>query len=68
MASLSNLELVVLDLELRGHADNVETLEKTAQLAREEIYRRISRDEKVEILKILVPALTARPGSVFERW
>ena len=64
MASLSNLELVVLDLELRGHADNVETLEKTAQLAREEIYRRISRDEKVEILKILVPALTARPGSV----
>ena len=64
MASLSNLELVVLDLELRGHADNVETLEKTAQLAREEIYRRISQSEQVEILKFFLPTLKARPSNI----
>ena len=64
MTSLSDLELVVLDLELRDHADNIETMEQMAQLAREEIYRRISQDEQVEILKFFLPALKARPDSI----
>ena len=64
MTSLSNLELVVLDLELRGHTDNIDALEKTAQSARAEIYRRISQDEQVEILKFFLPALKARPDSI----
>ena len=62
--SLSDLELVVLDLELRDHTENTDTAKEMAALARKEIYRRISRDEQVEILEILTPELTKWPDNI----
>ena len=64
LASLSDLELVVLDLELRGHSDNIETIEQMDQLAKREIYKRMTKDEQTEVLKTFVPELNTRPGSI----
>ena len=64
VASLSNLELVVLDLELKSNTYNIEILEEMAVLAREEIYQRISGDEQVKILDMLAPSLKAQLGSI----
>ena len=66
VTSLSDLELVALDLELRGHTENIGTLEKMAILAREEIYRRIDQEEYAKILEFLAPSLKARLGSILD--
>ena len=62
--SLSDLQLMVLDLELRGHADDIEIVDEMALMAREEIYRRIDKGEHAKILEILVSALKTRPNSI----
>ena len=62
--SLSDLELAVLDMELKGHADDIEIVDEMALMAREEIYRRIGGDEQAKILDMLAPSLKARLGSI----
>ena len=64
VTSLSNLELAVLDLELRGHTDNINTLDQMAQLAREDIYRRLGKDEQAKLIETFALRPTAQSDSV----
>ena len=67
MTSLSDRELVVLDLELSGQAGDIGdigTIEKMARATKQEIYRRISVDGQSEILEMLAPTLTARLDNI----
>ena len=59
VTSLSDRELVVLDLELKKHTDGIGTIEKMAQATKQEIYRRILQNGQSEILETLAPSLTA---------
>ena len=64
VTSLSDLELIVLDSELKGHSNNITALEGMAQLVRKEIFRRIDGNEQAKILDMLASMLTARLDSV----
>ena len=65
VTSLSDRELVVLDLELKGNTDNIKTIEQMAQLTKAEINRRTYRAEHAaEILRILSTSLTTRLDSI----
>ena len=62
--SLSDLELAVLDLELKGHADDIEIVDEMALMVREEIYRRIGKGEHANFLEILNPAWKTQLDSI----
>ena len=64
LTSLSDLELMVFDLELKNNTYNIEILKEMAALAREEIFLRIGEDEQAKILDMLAPSLTARLDSI----
>ena len=64
VASMDDLGLMVLDLELRNNTYNIEILEEMAALAREEIYRRIGGNEQAKILDMMAPSLKAWLGSI----
>ena len=64
VASMDDLGLMVLDLELRNNTYNIEILEEMAAFARKEIYQRIGGDEQAKILEFLAPSLKAQLGSI----
>ena len=67
VTSLSDRELVVLDLELNRQADGIGTVEKMAQAAKKEIHRRIfqnAQNGQNKILEASLPPLTTWLGNI----
>ena len=64
MTSLSDLELVVLDMELKGHADNIDIMDEMALMVREEIYGRVFQNGRASFLEILNPAWKTQLDSI----
>ena len=62
--SMSDRELVVLDLELKNESHDIDTIKEMKALARKEIYTRISQNEQDEVFQILAPALKMRLSSI----